>query len=175
MKKLLSILLSLTVFVGATTPNACFAAEDNKPQTTVQSKSAQNKGVQAVKNAAKSVSKFVANNAGKIAIGVSVVATVAYLTANAILTNADSKSVYNNTELAKMEKALAIAKNLFLGMFNNKDVAKVVEDKKADSEVKDANEDADKVQDENVKIEDSQAKEAADVAKDATEETKINV
>jgi hypothetical protein len=142
MKKLLSILLSLTVFVGAITPNACFAAEDNKPQTTVQSKSAQNKGLFA-----------------------------AFLTANAILTNADSQSVYNNTDLAKMEKALAIAKNLFLGMFNNR----VVEDKKADSEVKDANEDADKVQDENVKIEDSQAKEAADVAKDATEETKINV
>ena len=108
MKKLLSILLSLTVFAGAITPNACFAAEDNKPQTTVQKK--------------------VATNKGKIAVAVSAAVAAAYLTVNTILTRVATKSVYNSNVLTKMEKARAIAKNILLGKFYDKDAVKVLED-----------------------------------------------
>lgn len=119
MKKLLSIILSLTMIVVPFRSNICSADDVKTEEGQVISKK------EMVINKAKEVANFVAENSSKIIITATAVSLAAWPTLNGILNRSAIGDLYKDKSLPMNKKLISFAKILFLGKYALKNQSKL--------------------------------------------------
>ena len=131
MKKLLSIILSLTMIVLPVKSNICSAAEDVKAgKAQVRSISKKEMFINKTKEVANEAAKFVANNSLKITAAVATLASAGWVTLNGVSNSSQIKENWSNPSLSLKEKLFKTIKILIFGVKTSK-----IEEQKVEKDV----------------------------------------